>query len=80
MILIYAAGQSRHLDLATTSEHRLLPSGAKLLTTVEGERTTSHLGQETFSRMTDEEYYELQELINDALRQSQAARTESCRD
>lgn len=66
MRLIYATGQPRFFEFATADNRRQLPAGATILALVEGERTTSLLDERTFERMTDEEYYELRGLIEDA--------------
>lgn len=63
MILVYATGEPGFLEFATASKKSLLPSGAKVLAIADGERTTELLGENTFHRMTDEEYYELQGMI-----------------
>jgi hypothetical protein len=64
MKLVYATGEPGFFEFATASNQRSLPSGAKVLAIADGERTTKFLGENTFSRMTDEEYYELQGMIN----------------
>jgi hypothetical protein len=69
MTLVYATGEPGFFEFATASNQRLLPSGAKVLAIADGERTTELLGENTFQRMTDEEYYALQEVLNN-VRQS----------
>ena len=69
MILVYATGEPGFLEFATAGNQSLLPSGAKILAVAEGGRTTELLGENTFHRMTDQEYYELQGIIN-SVRQS----------
>ena len=64
MILVYATGEPGFLEFATANNHRLLPSGAKILAVADGERATELLDEQTFNRMTDEEYYELQGMLN----------------
>jgi hypothetical protein len=64
MILVYATGKPGFLEFATASNESLLPSGATILAVADGERTTELLDEYTFTRMTDEEYYELQEMLN----------------
>jgi hypothetical protein len=64
MILVYATGEPGFLEFATTRNRGSLPTGAKVLAIADDERTTELLGENTFSRMTDEEYYELRGLIN----------------
>ena len=66
MILVYSTGEPGFLEFATACNHGSLPAGAKLLAIADQERTTELLGENTFSRMTDEEYYELQGVINQA--------------
>lgn len=68
MTLIYATGQPRFFEFATTCCHPKLPAEALVLAACEGEHTTSLIDEHTFNRMSDEEYYELQGLINDARR------------
>ena len=69
MIIVYATGEPGLLEFATASNRRSLPSDAKILAIADGERTTELVGENTFHQMTDEEYYELQGIIND-MRQS----------
>ncbi len=64
MILVYATGEPGFLEFATASNHRQLPSGATILAVADGGRATELLDETTFTRMTDEEYYELQGMIN----------------
>jgi hypothetical protein len=71
MTLVYATGEPGFLEFATASNKGSLPAGAKILAVADGQRTTELIGETTFRRMTDEEYYELQGMIND-IRQSQA--------
>ena len=72
MTLIYATGQPRFLEFATASSRRHLPAGATVLAVSDGERITQLLDEATFDRMTDEEYYQLQGLINDARQREQS--------
>jgi hypothetical protein len=65
MILVYATGEPGFWEFATASKQSSLPSGAKVLAIADGERTTELVGENTFHRMTDEEYYELQGILND---------------
>ena len=69
MILVYATGQPGYLEFATASSHGLLPSGATVLAVADGERTAEFLDEYTFERMTDEEYYELQGMLNNVRQQ-----------
>lgn len=64
MILVYATGEPGYLEFATACNHSLLPRGATILAVADGERTTELLDEYTFNRMPDEEYYELQEMLN----------------
>ncbi|HKR00261.1 MAG TPA: hypothetical protein VJT09_06285 [Pyrinomonadaceae bacterium] len=64
MILVYATGRPGYLEFATASSHGLIPPGAKVLAVADGERTTEFLDEYTFGRMTDQEYYELQGMLN----------------
>jgi hypothetical protein len=64
MTLVYATGEPGFLEFATASNHGLLPPGARILAITDGERTTELLDEHTFNRMTDEEYYELQGVLN----------------
>jgi hypothetical protein len=66
MTLVYATGQPQSLEFATANSRHLIPREAKVLAVVEAERTVELLDEQTFERMSDEEYYELQGLINDA--------------
>jgi hypothetical protein len=69
VILVYATGQPGFLEFATSSNQRLLPSGATVLAIADGERTTEFLDEYTFNRMTDEEYYELQGMLSNVRQQ-----------
>jgi hypothetical protein len=73
MTLVYATGRPRNFEFATACCHPKLPADAVVLATCEGEHTTSLLDEQTFNRMSDEEYYELQGLIN-AARQGEVGR------
>ena len=64
MTLVYATGEPGYLEFAIASNRSLLPLGATILAITDGERTTELLDEHTFNRMTDEEYYELQGIIN----------------
>lgn len=66
MVLVYATGEPGFLEFATVSNHHQLPSGAKILAVADGGRATELLDEYTFARMTDEEYYALQGMINHA--------------
>ena len=68
MTLVYATGQPRFLEFATASSRRQVPAGATVLAVVEAGRTEDLIDDPTFEQMTDVEYYELRELINDARR------------
>lgn len=76
MTLVYAIGQPRCFEFATACCQPKLPEGAVVVAACEGEHTTSLLDEHTFNRMSDEEYYELQGLINDA-RQREAGHAAS---
>lgn len=69
MTLVYATGEPGFLEFATASSRCSLPLGAKVLAITDSERTTELLDEHTFNRMTDEEYYALQGMLN-RLRQS----------
>ncbi|HEY9402917.1 MAG TPA: hypothetical protein VIQ24_09495 [Pyrinomonadaceae bacterium] len=73
MTLVYATGRPRNFEFATACCHPKLPADAVVLASCEGEHTTSLLDEQTFNRMSDEEYYELQGLISDA-RQGEVGR------
>jgi hypothetical protein len=64
MTLVYATGEPGYLEFATANNRGLLPEGATILAIADGERTTELLDEHTFKRMTDEEYYELQGMLN----------------
>ena len=64
MTLVYATGEPGFLEFAIASNRGLLPKGATILAVTDGERLTELLDEHTFNRMTDEEYYELQGIIN----------------
>jgi hypothetical protein len=64
MRIIYATGRPRSFEFGTANEHGQLPSGAIVLAVAEGSSLSEHLDEDIFARMTDEEYYELQELIH----------------
>ena len=68
MTLVYATGQPRSLEFAAAASRRLVPAGATVLAVVEEGRAVEFLDEETFERMSDEEYYALQGLINEARR------------
>jgi hypothetical protein len=72
MTIIYAKGQPRFFEFGTVSNHQQLPSGAIILAVANGAHVAEQLDEDTFARMTDEEYYELQGLINET-RQSETA-------
>ena len=76
MTLVYATGQPRFFEFATACCQPTLPDGAVVLATCEGEHTTSLLDEHTFDQMSDEQYFELQGLINDA-RQREVGRAAS---
>jgi hypothetical protein len=68
MTLVYATGQPRHLEFATAASRRQVPAGASVLAVVEAGRTEDLLNDTVFEQMTDVEYYELREMINNARR------------
>jgi hypothetical protein len=68
MTLVYATGQPRFLEFATASSRRQIPVGATVLAVVDARRMEDLLDDPTFEQMTDAEYYELREMINDASR------------
>jgi hypothetical protein len=65
MTIIYAKGQPRFFEFGTASNRQQLPPGAVVLAVANGDHIVEHLDDDIFARMTDEEYYELQGLIND---------------
>lgn len=65
MTIIYATGQPRHLEFGTASNQAQLPSGAVVLAVADGSSLAEHLDEHIFAQMTDEEYYELQGIINE---------------
>jgi hypothetical protein len=65
MTIIYATGQPRFFEFGTANNHEQLPPGAIVLAVAERDRIAEHLDEDVFARMTDEEYYELQGMIND---------------
>jgi hypothetical protein len=68
MTLVYATGEPRSLEFATAGSRRFIPDGATIFAVVDAGRTVELLDEQTFARMSDEEYYELQGLINSARR------------
>jgi hypothetical protein len=68
MTLVYATGQPRQLEFATAGSRRQVPAGASVLAVVEAGRTEDLLDETIFEQMTDVEYYELREMINNARR------------
>jgi hypothetical protein len=64
MTIIYATGQPRFFEFGTTNHHEQLPAGAIVLAVAERDHVAAHLDEDIFARMTDEEYYELQGMIN----------------
>ena len=71
-MIVYATGEPGYFEFATASKQGTLPTGARVLAVADGERTTELIGENTFQRMTDAEYYELQRMICQ-VRQSESA-------
>lgn len=68
MTLVYATGQPRSLEFAAVGSRRLVPADGRVVAVVDDGCTVELLDEQTFERMSDEEYYAMQGLINDARR------------
>lgn len=68
MTLVYATGEPRRYEFATAASRRHVPEGATVFAVIETGRGVEFLADQTFEQMSDEEYYELQGLVNDARR------------
>lgn len=71
MTIIYATGQPRHFEFSTANNQEQLPSGAIVLAVADGNRLDEHLDERIFAQMSDEEYYQLQGIINETQRPEQ---------
>ena len=66
MRFVYGTGESHNLDFAIADRRDGVPSGAKVYATCSDEQTAHQLGEQSFNQLTDEEYFALQEFINQA--------------
>lgn len=72
MTIVYATGGPRSFEFAVAHDRRKVPEGAAVMAVCDGPSTTKLLDDDTFERMSDEEYYELQGVIADAGRDERA--------
>lgn len=79
MHLVYATEQ-RERDFKIAEEPGEVPAGARVYATCTPESTTENVGEVTFQRMTDEEYYELKAMVREARARSRAEQSGAGRD
>lgn len=79
MHLVYATEQ-RERDFKIAEEPGEVPAGARVYATCTPESTTENVGEITFQRMTDEEYYELKAMVREARERARAGQSGDERD
>ncbi len=68
MQFVYATGRPRNMDFAITSRQEAIPSEAIIYATCYGQKAIENIDDDTFSAMTDEEFYTYKSLVQDARR------------
>lgn len=66
MTIIYATGAPRFYEFAAARDRNSLPEGASIMAVCDGGSVTEFVDEAAFARMSDEEYFELQGIINEA--------------
>jgi hypothetical protein len=68
MRFIYGTGRARDLEFEVALRREAVPEGAEVYAVCDGALTVHQLAEETFARMTEQEYFMLQALIADSER------------
>lgn len=66
MKIVYAMRSPRRLDFYLTDKREAVPPGATLFAICTAERTIENQDEDFFAALTDEEYYALRALVNEA--------------
>lgn len=68
MQIVYATSTPRFLEFNLTNKREAVPAGATVFAICTNDRTIENQDEELFCAITDEEYYQLRAIINEAER------------
>jgi hypothetical protein len=66
--IVYATSAPRFLEFNLTNKREAVPAGATVFAICTSDRTIENQDEELFNAITDEEYYQLRAMINEAER------------
>jgi hypothetical protein len=66
MKIVYAMCSPRQLDFYLTDKREAVPTGATVFAICTGERTIENQDEDLFAAITDEEYFTLRAMVNEA--------------
>ena len=66
MKIVYAMCSPRQLDFYLTDRREAVPTGATVFAICTGERTIENQDEDLFAAITDEEYFTLRAMVNEA--------------
>lgn len=66
MKIVYAMCSPRQFDFYLTDKREAVPSGATVFAICTGERTIENQDEDLFAAITDEEYFTLRAMVNEA--------------
>jgi hypothetical protein len=66
--IVYATSTPRFLEFYLTDKREAVPAGATVFAICTNDRTIENQDEDLFNAITDEEYYELKAMINEAER------------
>lgn len=69
MKIVYAMCSPRQLDFYLTDKREAVPAGATVFAICTGERTIENQDEDLFAAITDEEYFTLRAMVNEAEKQ-----------
>ncbi len=72
--VIYATCSPRQLDFYLTDSREAVPAGATVFAICTEDRTIENQDEDLFASITDEEYYALKQMVNEAERLEQERR------
>ncbi|HJU55347.1 MAG TPA: hypothetical protein VJ715_12270 [Pyrinomonadaceae bacterium] len=74
MRIVYATCSPRHLEFYLTDKREAVPQSATVFAICTEDRTLENQDEDLFSAITDEEYYALRQMVNEAERLEQESR------
>ena len=79
MHIVYATGSPRYLEFYLAKRREAVPRGATIFAICDGERIIENQDEDLFSAITDEEYFTLTAMVNQARRIESGCRVSSQR-